>query len=171
MPEVVVGRLSDAEALRRLAEGAAVVIHAAGLIKAPSRERFFSVNAGGAAAAARIVREVAPEARFVLVSSLTAREPQLSDYAASKAADHDLGHEAAPAGSQRVAAGQDPEVIAAPGQRGAEPAAEESGGAGERRDRPRHVRRTPSPGRWRRPGRPCRAGRRRPGTWPWRASG
>ena len=86
VPEVVVGRLSDAEALRRLAEGAAVVIHAAGLIKAPSRERFFSVNAGGAAAAARIVREVAPEARFVLVSSLTAREPQLSDYAASKAA-------------------------------------------------------------------------------------
>ena len=85
-PEVVAGALDDEAALDRLVEGADVVIHLAGLIKAARRRDFFAVNRDGAAAMARAVERVAPGARFVLVSSLAAREPQLSDYAASKRA-------------------------------------------------------------------------------------
>jgi uncharacterized protein YbjT (DUF2867 family) len=80
--EVVRGDLADIESLARLADGVEVVAHVAGAVKAPSRQDFFAVNAGGAAAVAR----AAGGARMVLVSSLTAREPQLSDYAASKLA-------------------------------------------------------------------------------------
>ena len=88
-PEVVAGALDDEAALERLVEGADGVIHLAGLIKAARRRDFFAVNRDGAAAMARAVGRVAPGARFVLVSSLAAREPQLSDYAASKRAGED----------------------------------------------------------------------------------
>jgi nucleoside-diphosphate-sugar epimerase len=82
-PEVVPGDLDDADALERLCAGADVVIHAAGLVKARSRAAFFRVNAAGA----RRVAEAAARAPHVLlVSSLTAREPRLSHYSASKAA-------------------------------------------------------------------------------------
>ena len=86
VPEVVAGSLGDAAALPRLVEGADVVIHLAGLIKAARRADFFAVNRDGAAALAHAVARAAPGARFVLVSSLAAREPALSDYAASKQA-------------------------------------------------------------------------------------
>jgi len=88
-PEVVAGSLADAAALDRLAVGADVVIHLAGLIKAARRRDFFAVNRVGAAAMAEAVARVAPAARFLLVSSLAAREPQLSDYAESKRAGED----------------------------------------------------------------------------------
>lgn len=88
-PEVVAGSLSDARALERLVEGADVVIHLAGLIKAARREAFFEVNRDGAARLAQAVRRWAPRAHAVLVSSLAAREPGLSDYAASKRAGED----------------------------------------------------------------------------------
>ena len=84
VPEVVAGSLSDAAALARLVAGADVVVHLAGLIAAARRADFFAVNRDGAAALAHAVERGAPGARFVLVSSLAAREPALSDYAASK---------------------------------------------------------------------------------------
>lgn len=83
-PEVVPGTLGDPAALARLVEGASAVIHLAGLIKATTRQRFFEVNRDGTAALARITLERAPQAHFLLVSSLAAREPALSDHAASK---------------------------------------------------------------------------------------
>lgn len=85
--EVVAGDLKTPGALDRLSQGAAVVIHGAGLIKASSLEGFNAVNRDGALAAARAAREAG--ARFVLVSSLAAREPALSNYAASKRAGED----------------------------------------------------------------------------------
>ena len=85
-PQIVSGALEDEAALARLAQGAEVVVHAAGLIKARRRDGFFAVNAGGARRLAEVMAAQAPEARMVLVSSITAREPGLSDYAASKAA-------------------------------------------------------------------------------------
>jgi nucleoside-diphosphate-sugar epimerase len=88
-PEVVAGALGDPAALERLAEGADVVIHGAGLIKAARTRDFFAVNRDGAATMAEAAARVAPSARFLLVSSLAAREPQLSDYAASKRAGED----------------------------------------------------------------------------------
>ena len=88
-PQVVAGTLGDDAALARLVEGADVVIHLAGLIKAARRADFLAVNRDGAAAIARAVERAAPGARLVLVSSLAAREPALSDYAASKRAGED----------------------------------------------------------------------------------
>jgi nucleoside-diphosphate-sugar epimerase len=82
-PEVVVGDLGDEAALGRLAAGADVLVHAAGLTKAQNRAAFDRVNAEGAHRAALAAREVP---HTVLVSSLTAREPALSHYSASKRA-------------------------------------------------------------------------------------
>jgi nucleoside-diphosphate-sugar epimerase len=85
-PEVVCGGLDDDAALVRLVEGADAVVHLAGVIKAARRAQFFHVNRDGAAALASTVKRCAPGAPFMLVSSLAAREPSLSDYAASKRA-------------------------------------------------------------------------------------
>ncbi|WP_308238197.1 NAD-dependent epimerase/dehydratase family protein [Phenylobacterium sp. J367] len=73
-PEVVVGDLADAGALKALARGADVVIHAAGLVKVSRLADFTRVNRDGAAR----VAEAAGNAHLLLVSSLAAREPQLS---------------------------------------------------------------------------------------------
>lgn len=94
-PQVVAGDLGDSVALERLVEEAHVVIHLAGLIKAARRSQFFAVNRDGAAALAAITAQVAPTAHFLLVSSLAAREPRLSDYAASKRAGEDAVREIA----------------------------------------------------------------------------
>lgn len=80
--DVISGDLGNAEALRRLTDGAAVVIHCAGLIKARDRAAFHAVNVDGAAAVAR----ASAGRRLLLVSSLAAREPSLSAYAESKRA-------------------------------------------------------------------------------------
>lgn len=80
--EIVLGDLADKAALRRLVDGADTVIHAAGLIKARAPADFMTVNRDGTAR----LSALAPEAPFVLLSSLAAREPQLSAYAESKRA-------------------------------------------------------------------------------------
>lgn len=84
-PELVRGDLADPAALRRLCDGADAVLHLAGRIKARRAADFHAANVDGARAAAEATREAAPAAAFVLVSSLAAREPALSPYAASKA--------------------------------------------------------------------------------------
>lgn len=84
--EAVIGDLADADSLRRLLEGADALVHAAGLIKAPDRDSFFQVNAAGTRQVVEAVRGQGAPLRFVLLSSLAAREPQLSAYAASKRA-------------------------------------------------------------------------------------
>ena len=82
-PEVVPGDLRDAPALARLCAGADVVIHAAGLVKAKDRAAFDAVNVEGARRVARAAED-AQVPHVLLVSSLTAREPGLSHYSASK---------------------------------------------------------------------------------------
>ncbi|HTQ71635.1 MAG TPA: NAD-dependent epimerase/dehydratase family protein [Acidocella sp.] len=82
--ETVRASLEDEAALAALVQGADVIVHAAGLIKARSRADFLRGNRDGTAALARAARRAAPGAKFILVSSLAAREPQLSDYAFSK---------------------------------------------------------------------------------------
>lgn len=84
--DMVLGDLLDEGALRRLVEGADAVVHAAGLIKARRPSDFFMVNRDGTA----LLSTLAPDARFLLLSSLAAREPQLSPYAASKRAAEDV---------------------------------------------------------------------------------
>lgn len=78
------GSLENREPLRRLVEGADAVIHVAGVVKAFDRAAFEAGNVTGtlqllAAATAGGVH------RFVHVSSLAAREPDLSLYGSSKA--------------------------------------------------------------------------------------
>ncbi len=81
--EWIAGDLADAAALGALVAGADAVIHVAGAINVADRDAFFAANAEGT----RLLTERARAAgvgRFVLVSSLSAREPQLSDYGWSK---------------------------------------------------------------------------------------
>lgn len=85
-PQVVVGSLSDEPTLVRLVDGADAVIHVAGLIKAARRRDFFEINLDATRALANVARRCAPQAHVVHLSSLAAREPALSDYAASKRA-------------------------------------------------------------------------------------
>lgn len=92
--EIVVGDLKTPGALDRLCRGAEVVIHVAGLIKAASLDGFNVVNRDGARAAAQAARTAG--ARFILVSSLAAREPRLSSYGASKRAGEDAVRETSP---------------------------------------------------------------------------
>ena len=87
--ETVRGSLEDEAALARLTEGADAVIHAAGLIKAQDSATFLRTNRDGVHTLATAVRRHAPMARCIVVSSLAAREPQLSSYAFSKRAGED----------------------------------------------------------------------------------
>lgn len=80
--DLVLGDLSSESALRQLVDGADAVVHAAGLIKAKADQDFLPVNRDSAA----LLSALAPDAHMVLLSSLAAREPQLSAYGASKRA-------------------------------------------------------------------------------------
>ena len=78
------GDLADTAALARLCEGATAVLHIAGIVSAPTRAAFDAGNVAGTAAMLAAAT-AAGVRRFVHVSSLAAREPQLSMYGASKA--------------------------------------------------------------------------------------
>lgn len=80
--EIVLGDVLFEPALRALVRGADAVVHAAGLIKARTPADFMPINRDSAA----LISALAPEATLVLLSSLAAREPQLSAYGASKRA-------------------------------------------------------------------------------------
>jgi nucleoside-diphosphate-sugar epimerase len=84
--EIVLGDLADELALRRLLHGADALVHAAGLIKAKLPTDFLMVNRDGTA----LLAALAPEVPFLLLSSLAAREPGLSPYAASKRAAEEV---------------------------------------------------------------------------------
>jgi uncharacterized protein YbjT (DUF2867 family) len=77
------GSLDRPDSLVKLAAGADAVIHIAGMING-SRAEFDRVNAGGTAAMIDAAR-AAGVRRFIHISSLAAREPDLSDYGRSKA--------------------------------------------------------------------------------------
>jgi nucleoside-diphosphate-sugar epimerase len=106
---VVFGDLLDVNALSHLMAGTDAVINAAGLIKARSRADFFAINQGGA----RQVAIAASGRRLIHVSSLAAREPSLSDYAASKLA----GEAAIAAIAQATATVVRPPAMYGPGDR------------------------------------------------------
>ena len=88
--EVVLGDLSNHQALRTLVDGADVIVHAAGLIKARTPAAFEAVNVGGTANLAHAIEERGSIARVLLVSSMAAREPELSTYARTKRAAEQL---------------------------------------------------------------------------------
>ncbi len=82
--EWLAGDLSDDNAVDRLVQGTNAVIHCAGVVRGASREDFDSVNEEGALCIAKAAAKLADVPRFLLISSLAAREPDLSHYAGSK---------------------------------------------------------------------------------------
>lgn len=76
----IAGALDDAASLAAVVDGADAVIHIAGVVNAPDRAGFVAGNVAGT----RAMLGASGVRRFVHVSSLSAREPQLSNYGWSK---------------------------------------------------------------------------------------
>jgi nucleoside-diphosphate-sugar epimerase len=87
--EWVDGSLEDADALRKLVTGCDSVVHIAGVLKASDAKAFDRGNVEGTLAMLA-ASTAAGISRFVHVSSLAAREPDLSLYGASKARSEEL---------------------------------------------------------------------------------
>lgn len=107
--EWVEGALDRPDSLKQLAQGADAVIHVAGIVNAPTREGFVAGNITGTQAMVEAARAAGVD-RFVHVSSLAARAPDLSVYGWSKA-----GAEDAVAGSSLDWAMVRPPAIYGPG--------------------------------------------------------
>jgi uncharacterized protein YbjT (DUF2867 family) len=79
----VSGALDSPASLTRLCQGADAVLHIAGVVNAPDRAGFAAGNIAGTEAIIKAAQAAGPR-RFIHVSSLSAREPTLSDYGWSK---------------------------------------------------------------------------------------
>jgi nucleoside-diphosphate-sugar epimerase len=82
--EVVRGDLSDRAALERLVEGCDTVLHLAGAVRGSRQEDFDAVNVEGTGRLAEAAWGSGSVRRVLHVSSLAAREPELSWYSGSK---------------------------------------------------------------------------------------
>ena len=80
------GSLHDSASLRRLIDGADVVVHCAGAVKASDARAFDAANAQAVSHIAGIAALQSAPPLLIHLSSLAARQPELSPYAASKAA-------------------------------------------------------------------------------------
>ncbi|HEX2796759.1 MAG TPA: NAD-dependent epimerase/dehydratase family protein [Immundisolibacter sp.] len=81
--QVVTGSLGDANALRQLLDGAQALVHCAGAVRGLTRADFDRVNVDGVQA---LLNATDAAQRVLHISSLAARHPGLSHYAASKLA-------------------------------------------------------------------------------------
>jgi nucleoside-diphosphate-sugar epimerase len=82
--ERITGALDDPDSLARLVRGADTVVHCAGVVRGHGAGDFDPVNVEGVARLAAAVRAERPAPGIVHLSSLAARHPELSPYAASK---------------------------------------------------------------------------------------
>jgi nucleoside-diphosphate-sugar epimerase len=73
--ELAVGDVARPETLPAAVDGAELVVHVAGIVKAVGHEELFRVNAGGARALARAAADARGRPPFLLVSSLAAAGP------------------------------------------------------------------------------------------------
>ena len=80
----IAGDLNNADALNALVADVNAVIHCAGAVRGVTRDDFDQINEAGALHVAQAVAAQATPARFLLISSLAARMPELSHYAGSK---------------------------------------------------------------------------------------
>lgn len=87
---LIPGDLDNAAALHQLVAGASAVIHAAGVVRGNCQQDFDRINIAGTASLLAVIRAAPRPCRLLLISSLAAREPQLSWYAASKRGAEDL---------------------------------------------------------------------------------
>ena len=84
----VKGDLDNKAALRRLCRGADILVHIAGRITARNEDEFMHANVTGTRNIAQIAVKAGVK-RIILISSLAARVPELTHYAASKRGSED----------------------------------------------------------------------------------
>ena len=82
--EAVSGSLQDSESLRLLLQDASAVVHCAGAVRGVTAADFDAVNVNGLIQLVQAALSLSPRPRFLSLSSLAARAPQLSHYASSK---------------------------------------------------------------------------------------
>jgi nucleoside-diphosphate-sugar epimerase len=80
----VEGDLGDERSLHALVTGTDAVVHCAGAVRGAGAAGFERINAEGTRRLAEAAAALPKAPRFLLMSSLAARMPQLSEYAASK---------------------------------------------------------------------------------------
>jgi nucleoside-diphosphate-sugar epimerase len=80
----IAGDLNHADSLQQLVSDADAIVHCAGAVRGATREDFNRVNADGLEHLLRATLDQPRIPRFLLISSLSAREPAISHYAASK---------------------------------------------------------------------------------------
>ena len=83
------GDLADQDSLRAFVAGADVVVHCAGAVRGISLQQFKKINTEGVTRLLEVSTEQ-KVSRFLLMSSLAAREPTLSAYASSKKLGEDV---------------------------------------------------------------------------------
>jgi nucleoside-diphosphate-sugar epimerase len=81
---LVEGDLNNPSALHQLVSDCDIVIHGAGAVRGSSQQAFDQVNVTGTATLLAAIKSQPNQPRFLLLSSLAAREPGLSWYAHSK---------------------------------------------------------------------------------------
>ena len=81
---LIVGDLQNTAALQQFVAGSDAIIHAAGVVRGGSQANFDQTNVAGTAALLSAITAQAQRPRLLLLSSLAAREPDLSWYAHSK---------------------------------------------------------------------------------------
>jgi len=82
--EWVPGDLGDRDALNQLCMNAVAVVHCAGVVRGVDAQAFDRVNVDGVRNLVEVMSAQTQPARLLCFSSITAREPGLSFYAASK---------------------------------------------------------------------------------------
>lgn len=82
--ELIQGTLDNRASLVALADGAAAAIHLAGSVRGATQEQFDRVNVEGVRQLLKVLESADAPPPLLLMSSLAAREPQLSFYATSK---------------------------------------------------------------------------------------
>jgi len=81
---LIEGDLHNPTALQQLVSDSNIVIHGAGAVRGSSQQAFDQVNVAGTATLLSALKSQPGQPRFLLLSSLAAREPDLSWYAHSK---------------------------------------------------------------------------------------
>ncbi|MCY4565946.1 MAG: NAD(P)-dependent oxidoreductase [Gammaproteobacteria bacterium] len=82
--------LSDVEGLREALAGVDAVVHLAGAVRGRTFSDFRAVNVDAVANLCTAIEAQAPPPPLLLISSLAARQPELSDYASSKRAGEEV---------------------------------------------------------------------------------
>ena len=91
--ELIPGDLNNTAALHQLAENCAIIVHGAGAVRGNAQEDFDAVNIDGTANLLQALSSLSAPPRLIHLSSLAAREPELSYYAHSKRGGEALLHE------------------------------------------------------------------------------